>query len=111
MELQRDDLPLAARELGHCGPERGLGLLLIRRVVSRRVLRINDELGSSGAMAELVEGGVASDSEQPGSLLAPTAVECSPPAVRTLEGECGYILGGGLVSEKGHHVGVHVISA
>ncbi len=116
MEFQTDDLALPAGELGHGGSHRGTAERHVRLVLAGgracgRVLGIDHELRAPAPVAKLVQGGVAGDAEKPSSLLASPAIECPPAPVGAFERQGRDVFCGGLVSEQGHHVCVHVTSA
>src|SRR5688572_25878950 len=72
VELERDQLVVARRQLGERGADGGaaerLLELLLRRLADGR--RIGDQRGTALAPAQLVERGVAGDPEQPRALAA-----------------------------------------
>ena len=66
-----------------------------RAAPGRDVGRLGGQLGLAAAPAQLVEGGVAGDPEEPGARLAAAGVEAGALAVGALEGGRGDLLGGG----------------
>src|SRR4051794_38744557 len=64
-----------------------------------------------GAAAELVEGGIPRDPEEPGPRSAAAPVELSPLAPSALERLRGDLLGGGTVTEQPGDVGIDVVPA
>ena len=64
----------------------------------------------AAASAELVEGGVACDPEQPCALRASLGVEGAAASVGSLEGECRDVLGGSAVPQQPSGIGVDVVA-
>ena len=71
--------------------------------------RVGGERRLPFALAQLVQGGVAGDAEEPTPRRTAAGVESVPPAVRPLEGERGDILGRDAVAQQSGHVAVDVI--
>jgi len=95
-ELEGDQLALASLEQGEGGGQRQPPLACLGALVrggGREVGRLGRQLGLAPATAQLVEGGVAGDPEQPGPWLAATGVEAGALAVGALEGGGGDFLG------------------
>jgi hypothetical protein len=117
MKLQSDHFALTGGQgtqgLSDRGaPQRDLGPILRRdRRVRGRVLRIGDQGRDAAAAAQLVEGRVAGDPEQPRPLLAPASIKRAPPAVGPLEGQRGHVLGCRPVAEQSRHVGEDIVAA
>ena len=117
MELQSDHFALASgqdtQRLSDRGaPQRDLGPILGRHRRARgRILGVGDEGRDAAAAAQLVEGRVAGDPEQPRPLLAPASIKRAAPAVGPLEGERGDVLGGRAITEQSHHVGEDIVTA
>jgi hypothetical protein len=113
-ELERDQLALARLEAGEAGGQRQAPLAGLGALVGRsgdEVGRLRRQLGLAAAAAQLVEGGVAGDPEQPGAGLAAAGVEARALAVGALEGGGRYFLGRRRVAHEAGHVGVDVVAA
>ena len=97
-ELERDQLALARRRARRARRRaRRRALALLDALVgggARDVGRVRRQLGLAAAAAQLVEGGVAGDPEEPGARLAAAGVEAGALAVGALEGGRGDLLGG-----------------
>src|SRR5206468_11915315 len=76
-----------------------------------QVRRLRRELGLAAAAAQLVEGGVAGDPEEPGARLAAPRVEAVALAVGALESGRGHFLSRGGVAQEAGDVGVDVVAA
>src|ERR1700744_4782860 len=114
VELERDDLAVARRELGERGANRGpaqrhLGLVVVLGL--GHVLGIDGERRHALATAQFVQRGIARDAEQPRALLAAPAIEGHTAPIGPLEGERGDVLGGGAVVQERRHVGEDVVPA
>src|SRR5439155_23263229 len=113
-ELERDQLALArlqALERGGDGeaPLAVLGALL--KPEATQVGGLSGQLRLAAAAAQLIEGGVAGDAEEPGTRFTAPRVEAVALAVGALEGGRGHFLGRGRVAEEAGDVGVDVVAA
>ena len=90
---------------------RSLASALSCAAAEARSAGLRRQLGLAAAAAQLVEGGVAGDPEQPGARLAAAGVEARALAVGALEGGRGDFLGRRPVADEAGHVGVDVVAA
>src|SRR5206468_2990330 len=110
VELEEDQLALGGVEAVEGSPDRLIAQALVLVLEGRLVVdgNIAQEGGRPPAPAELVEGGVPGDPEQPGPGAPATRVEDHPAAVGPLEGDRGDVLGGGAVAKERPDIGVDV---
>src|SRR5215212_3643480 len=113
-ELERDQLALAGLEACERGGDRQAALAVLGALLhaeAGEVGRLGGQLRLAAPPAQLVEGGVAGDPEEPGARLAAPRVEAVALAVGALKRRRGHFLGRRAVAEQAGDVGVDVVAA
>src|SRR3954449_867703 len=99
VELQGDQLAIARIERRQRGAHGGAPLGIVVGLRDRLVGRVGDQTRGPRSPAQLVQGGVARDAEQPCALVSTRAVEAAPLAQRALERERCDVLRGRAVAK------------
>ena len=114
MELEQHQLALAQRQRGerlaHGRPALDL-LVWLTHVTLLGAPLVELAAGFAPAFAQLVEGCVARDREQPRARRAPARVEAGASAVQPLERQRGHVLGRRTVAQQRDRVAVHIACA
>ena len=114
VELERDDLAVARRQLRQRRAHRGASQRHLGAVLdpgAGDVLRLGHERRQAPAPAQLVQRRIAGDAEQPRPLLAAPAVEGQPAPIGPLERQRGHVLGRGAVAQQRADIREHIVTA
>src|SRR4051794_11616812 len=113
-ELERDQLALGRLQALQRGGDGEAALTVLGALAGPEAVQVcglRRELGLTPAAAQLVEGGVAGDAEEPGARLAAARIEAVALAVGAFEGGRRHFLGRGGVAQQPGDVGIDVVAA